>query len=295
VLSSVVTIAVLCFVGAAIFPDWALFAWGLAALLHHFMELWLPYFLPGNKLIPTNMEHTKDRLGVIVLVMLGEAVISSTTTVREFAADSSIQDSRYYLVLALSFLLIFMFMLLYFNMQPAPKDHALRRSKGIGSIHFVLNKTLGLSLLSIGVSIKLAIEAVSVGEDMSSFAGRLLGLAVGSSMVILFAMRLCHHGGKLPRSSDPPNIQELMWIWWLMFGGASIIPFLCLHVTNPVVALGMYSGLLMTLCIVESWFAEIQDFQQGFSTVNEERAPLHSSQASYDTVSNPNSNGMDIK
>jgi low temperature requirement protein LtrA len=296
VLSSVVTVAVLCFVAAAIFPDWALFAWGLAALLHHFMELWLPYFLPGNKLIPTNMEHTKDRLGVIVLVMLGEAVISSTMTVREFAADLSIRDNRYYLVLALSFLLIFMFMLLYFNLQPAPKDHALCRSKMIGSIHFVLNKTLGLSLLSIGVSIKLAIEAVSVGEDMSSFAARLLGLAVGSSQVILFAMRLCHYGGKLPRASDPPSIKELMWIWWFMFGGASIIPFFCLHVTNPAVALGMYSGLLMTLCIVESWISQIQDFQQGFSTGNEESAPLHSSdQASYDKASHSNSNTIDIK
>jgi hypothetical protein len=231
-------------------------------------------------------------LGVIVLVMLGEAVISSTMTVREFAADSSIQDNRYYLVLALSFLLIFMFMLLYFNMQPAPKDHALRRSKRIGSIHFVLNKTLGLSLLSIGVSIKLAIEAVSVGEDMSSFAGRLLGLAVGSSMVILFAMRLCHYGGNLPRESDPPSIRELMWIWWLMFGGASIIPYFCLHVTNPVVALGMYSGLLMTLCVVESWISEIQDFQRGFLTGNEETAPLHKDQASYDNASNPNAVGV---
>jgi low temperature requirement protein LtrA len=297
VLSSVVTIAVLCFVVAAIFPDWALIAWGLAALLHHFMELWLPYFLPGDKLIPTNMEHTKDRLGVIVLVMLGEAVISSTITVKGFAADSSIQDKKYYVVLALAFLLVFMFMLLYFNMQPAPKDHALRRSNMIGSIHFVLNKTLGLSLLSIGVSIKLAIEAVSVGEDMSSFAARLLGLSVGSSQVILFAMRLCHHGGKLPRASDPPNIQELIWIWWFMFGGASIIPFLCLNVTNPVIALGMYSGLLMTLCIVESWFAQIQDFRQGFTTGNEETAPLHSRQASYADVMNANLNsiGMDTK
>lgn len=296
VLSCVTMTAVLCFVVAAIFPDWALFAWGLVALLDHFMELWLPYFLPGNKLIPTNIEHTKDRLGVLVLVMLGETVISSTMTFREFAADANIQDNRYYVVLGLSFLLIFMFMLLYFNMQPAPKDHALRRSRIVGSIHLVLNKTLGLSLLSIGVSIKLAVEAVSIGEDMSPFAGRLLGLAVGSSMLILFAMRLCHYVGKLPRASDPPSIQELMWMWWLTFGGASLIPFLFLHVTNPVIALGMYSGLLMTLCIVESWFTQIlQNFLdlQDISTWNQETAPLYSGQTPYDNDSN--SNAMDIK
>jgi hypothetical protein len=68
-----------------------------------------------------------------------------------------------------------------------------------------------------------------------------------------------------------------------MFGGASIIPFFCLHVTNPAVALGMYSGLLMTLCIVESLFTTIlQDFMPG----NEETAPLLNDRISYDTVSN---------
>jgi hypothetical protein len=68
---------------------------------------------------------------------------------------------------------------------------------------------------------------------MSSFAGRLLGLAVGYS---LYGATLLLRG-ELPRASDPPSIQRLMWIWWLIFGGAMIIPFLFLHLTNPVIAL----------------------------------------------------------
>jgi low temperature requirement protein LtrA len=285
-ISCATTAAILCFVVTAVRPDWAPIAWGLAAFWMHFTEFFMIFLVKGDKLIPANIEHSKDRLGVLVLVMLGETVISSTMTYREFAADSNVQeDSRYeyYVVLTLSFLLIFMFTLLFFNLQPASKDHAYRRSRGFGSTLLILNKTLGLSLLAIGVSIKLIVEAVAEREDMSSVGCRLLGLAVGSSMTILFGMRLCHYGGKLPRASDPIIIQRLMWIWWSFFGVASIIPFLFLRLTNPIVALALYSGLLMTLCIVESLFTTIlQDFMPG----NEETAPLLNDRISYDTVSN---------
>ena len=76
--------------------------------------------------------------------MLGESVISSTITIREYANDGEGSEStKYYSVLGLSFLLIFMFSLLFFNVQPHPKDHGLRRSRFFGISIMILNKWLG--------------------------------------------------------------------------------------------------------------------------------------------------------
>ena len=106
--------------------------WVAAATWEFLSEVGLVVILKGDRLIKTNIEHTKERMGVLVLVMLGETVITSTITYKEFASEESTNKSQYYTVLTLAFLLIFMFLLLFFNMQPAPKDHALRRSRSTG-------------------------------------------------------------------------------------------------------------------------------------------------------------------
>jgi low temperature requirement protein LtrA len=248
VYSSVVAGSTLLFFVAAILPDRAPILWAVIACSEHFLEFWVPHFIPGDKLVPVNIDHTQDRLGVLVMVMLGETVISATITYRELDHHSNAGDgSRYYVVLMLSFLLIFMFMQLFFNAQPAPKDSALRRSRTLGSILVILNKTLGLTLLLIGVSIKIAVEAVTEGEDLNRFAAHLLCIGVGFSMLIILGMRACHYGGKLPRPTDPPYVQRLMVIWWILVGVVSFVPFLFIGFRDPVVALAMQSGLLVIL------------------------------------------------
>jgi len=289
-MGSVTLVTTSCFVLSALRPDWAVYCWTAAAIIDYSTESFLTWVLPGTKLIPINIEHTKDRLGVLVLVMLGETVISSTITYREYAADSSIQEgTQYYIVLSLSFLLIFMFTLIFFNMQPAPRDHALRRSRLAGTLVLVLNKTLGLSLLSVGVSIKLAVKAVAENDALSRFASALLGLAVGISMMILFGMRCCHYAGRLPRPNDPPDVRLLMWIWWAVFAVFSVIPFFFVWATSPMTALALYSSLLLILCVVESWFTHVLEkhLPNGDTEAphgNQEARPLISEHGMYDSV-----------
>lgn len=240
-------------------PESALVAWSLAAVLDWTSELGSLCALRGNRLIPIDIEHSQERLGVLILVMLGETVISSTITYRQAAKEQGEESSTYYVVLALSFLLIFMLTLLYFNVEPPPSYHAFRRSRLTGTLCLVINKLLGMALLVIGVCIKESVEAVAEGEEESlSDTPRQLGYAVGVSLVLLLGMRCCHYLGRIPRPMDPPAVQRLMWIWWAIFGIVTVAPFgLARVVASTVPALATYAGLLLGFCIVEAWFVEV--------------------------------------
>ena len=149
--------------------------------------------------------------------MLGETVISSTITYREYAETEGEESRKYYVVLAMSFLLIFMFALLYFNVQPNPEDHGFRRSRFFGTSVMILNKWLGMTLLMIGVSIKLVVEAAAENKTMSDFSDTLLTRAVGTSMILLLLTRFCHFGGRVPARSTPTEFKWLMRLWWVLF------------------------------------------------------------------------------
>jgi low temperature requirement protein LtrA len=259
-MSTVVVVSICLYGVAAVKPQWAPVFWALAAAFEHFLELWLPQFISREQLVPVNIDHTKDRLGVLVLVTMGETVISSTMTYRELAKEDEIKPenaSSFYWVLTLSFVLVFMFTLMFFNGQPAPKDHALRRSRVRGASLLVLNKTLGLPLLMIGVSIKLAVDAVAKGEEMSEFGASILALGVGSSMTILLAMRACHYAGILPRAIDPPHVVRIMYFWWAIMGVSVILPFLFIGIRDPVAALATQSGLLVSIVLIEAWITHV--------------------------------------
>ena len=188
--------------------------------------------------------------------MLGETVISSTITYREYAKESEgTESTRYYIVLGLSFLLIFMFTLLYFNVQPEPEDHGLRRSRIIGTTVLVLTKVLGMTLLMIGVSIKLVVQAVAENETMSDFSNALLTRAVGTSMILLLGTRLCHFGGRVPTPTAPAEVKFLMRLWWVLFAVVSVLPFVLPDLSYPITSLACISGLVFSFCVVDSWLS----------------------------------------
>ena len=197
--------------------------------------------------------------------MLGETVISSTITYREYAEEEEGGESKtYYIVLTLAFLLIFMFCLLYFNVQPQPKDHGLRRSRLLGTSVLIINKWLGMTLLMIGVSIKLVVEAVARDKTLSDFSNMLLTRAVGLSMILLLLSRLCHFGGRVPTRSAPAEVKQLMRLWWILFAVVSVIPFFLPDLSHPIASLGCVSGLIFCFVLVESWFSHsLEDYLPG--------------------------------
>jgi hypothetical protein len=119
-------------------------------------------------MVPINFDQPKERLGAMELVMLGARVLSVCMIYEELLVDGELvrwkekelnaEDvprwglQHYYVVLGYFFLLIFMFLLLYFHMQPSPGDHAFRQLRfswlslaqnlGIGlPVHWYVHET----------------------------------------------------------------------------------------------------------------------------------------------------------
>jgi low temperature requirement protein LtrA len=66
VLGLVTTASLLPHLLVIVHPKWVKFGWFLAAMIDFSTDAAMLLFLPGPKLIPINIEHTKDRLGVLV-------------------------------------------------------------------------------------------------------------------------------------------------------------------------------------------------------------------------------------
>ena len=189
--------------------------------------------------------------------MMGETVISATISYRAHVEKGIGLETnqQLYEVLTYSFLLVFMFTLLYFHVQPHPEDHAFRRSRLTGFLCLALTKVLGLTLLLVGVCIKLSVRAVAEGTKMSTFSRSLLNMAVGGSMMLLLGIRCCHYLGRLPRPSHPPNVRRLMWTWWAFMGIACSVCFFFPQWDGaPLPPLIVSSVWLLMVCIIDSSF-----------------------------------------
>jgi low temperature requirement protein LtrA len=241
-----------------------------AALVEFLAEVVLSRCVEGRLLVPINIEQSKERLGAFELIMLGETVLSVTITYRELKTHGKVQDkTQYYWVLGLSFLYIFMFVLLFFHMQPTPCEHAFRRSRLHGTSIFLLHKVLGLFLLAGGVGIKLVVVAVISDEPLSVFASRLMAYSTSGALLTLLFMRMLHYAGKkdivvgahILRTGVNPTLDRLIKIWWWTVGVAWMIPIVGLWTgltaEKPLVATSVYSGLLFVLCVVESAYTHI--------------------------------------
>jgi low temperature requirement protein LtrA len=83
-------------------------------------------------LIPVNIEHSKDRFGALVLIMLGETVLAVTLRFNELKqenVDARQANESYHLALIISILLTFMFALLYFHGEPMAASSKARDKK----------------------------------------------------------------------------------------------------------------------------------------------------------------------
>ena len=256
-----------------------------AAVLELLAEFVLALVLSGPRLIPINIEQSKERLGALVLIMLGETALSVTITYRELDREEIVGDTknRYYWVLGLSFLLIFMFCVFYFHMQPPPADHAFRRSRWHGTTCFVLHKFLGLALLAVGTSVKLVVEAVLLEKETASrFTYHLLGFGVGTALLLLYILRYLHHGGRREIHfgkhtlvfGEHADLDRIASIWWYTVACAWPLPFIGSAtgwtMRDPLTSLAQHALLLFVLCVMESIYShtitralETRDLRRG--------------------------------
>ena len=211
--------------------------------------------------------------------MMGETVISATVAYREYIEEGigteEVRDLS--AVLAYSFLVVFMFTLLRFHVEPRSEDHAFRRSRVTGMLCLALNKFLGMTLLMVGVCVKLAVDAAAEGEKISVFGRGLLNVSVGLSFLTLFGIRACHYAGKLPNESHPPHAKLIMWSWWGVFGVASVCPFFFPQWDGlPIPPMAVAGGWLLILCVVETTFTHVLDKHFAINDIHGEHEPLAS-------------------
>lgn len=70
------------------------YLWIVGTTMEFLTEAAMVVMLQGRTLVKINIEHTKEGLGVLVLIMLGESVISSTITYKSYTAKGSQQKSN---------------------------------------------------------------------------------------------------------------------------------------------------------------------------------------------------------
>jgi hypothetical protein len=280
--AQVTTVTMVFYFLTVVFPERAgIFLW-IAVLIELFSEFIMAFSLRRADMIPINIEHTKDRMGILLLVMLGETVISATIEYRRLTEEEEIENlSDYYWILFWALVLVFFYTLLFFAMTPPPAFHAFRRSRLHGCTLIVVQKILCGCVLAVGAGVKLTIEAVTKQEELTDFCIDLMSLSVGYSLLLLFCLRALHYLGIIPTGSEPAFALRLMYIWWLVFAFSSLLPFLgiVLRVRDPVTSIAMYATLLFGVCFVESTFTHIlepyliQDAKEEETALKNDTAP----------------------
>jgi hypothetical protein len=194
-------------------------------------------------------------------------------------------------------MLIFMFTLLFSHLQPAPKEHAFRRSAWHGTLLLLTHKLLGLALLAVGVSVKLVVEAVLLHETLSLFAYQLMGWSVGTAMLVLFLIRRLHFAGKTEIhfndkiwiQGQNPDLDRVMNLWFWTMGTAWLVP-VCGIATgattrDPLTATALHATLLFVLCVVDSTYSHaIHDALSDLSNSDGGRQSLLDDSTSATTV-----------
>ena len=264
----------------ALIPGWTAIGLWAATILETFLEgmvalgLIKTGLLEMRQFIPINIEQTKDRMGALMLIMLGETVLSITIIYNEMKEKGEIFEDEeswsYYILLALVFLSIFMFALLYFNVQPTPSEHAYRRSVLHSAGITLVYKLQGLSFLSIGVCVKWAVPAV-LQDDMTdkTFINALSCLAASSALGLILISRLLHYAGKTSfrfadytiKLGEDSHLDRLSMLWWSTLAVACIMPPIVVYSSwtpsDPMHLIGIVSALLFCLTFLESYYVEL--------------------------------------
>ncbi|KAF0694304.1 Aste57867_14816 [Aphanomyces stellatus] len=188
----------------------------VAAILGWFMP-------PSHMRVPMNIDHFNERVGCLVMVALGEAVVSAIINFDK----PELLTTRFFVMMQLALLVIFAMAMYYFAIKPPRDFHALRRSAVAGItftwLHFLLYPTL----LAIGVGLKFITAAVLADTPLRSIHVWLLFGSIALALVVMLGIRLTHYGGRQPSPTDPVPVKRIKNAWWLLVGVSPLVSLLC--------------------------------------------------------------------
>ncbi|KAF0694215.1 Aste57867_14892 [Aphanomyces stellatus] len=227
------------------------------AVLRYFAAVQGWFMKPGDMRVPMNIDHFHERVGCLVMVALGEAVVSA---IIHFETPELL-TTRFFVMMQLALLVIFSMAMYYFAIKPPREIHAMRRSSlsgvAFGWLHFLLYPTL----LVIGVGLKLVTAAVLNDSPLHATHVWVLFGAMATAMTIMLVIRLAHYGGRQPAPTDPPHIKRIKNAWWLIIGVTPLVVLAAAAMliwtsgqdaTDPVVALAVAAALNVFSILIES-------------------------------------------
>lgn len=134
--------------------------------------------------LPINVEHVAERLGLFMMLILGESLISLLNAIQ-------IDSAHAFLVLLFGFGIAHSFETLYFGAQPHDaNEHALRHTKRSGRRFVHIHMLLGAALLCLGVGLKAMISHSYTTAKYSETV--LLCESLAAALVLVNLLRFCH-------------------------------------------------------------------------------------------------------
>ncbi|KAA8493318.1 hypothetical protein FVE85_8763 [Porphyridium purpureum] len=189
--------------------------------LHHHL-----FRMPEEHRVPLNIDHCAERFSCMLLVILGESIVSCVINYRDLPQDA--RSYTYYAVMALTLLMVFALALIYYMLLPPRAIHAMRRSVVTGSAFVLMHQIMLCALLGMGVGVKFvmiavtddAIDVLTIPEML------LLFVCLSIAMLSFFVIRLLHFWGRQPTPKDEPKVRKLKYAWWALVGVWWLIPLI---------------------------------------------------------------------
>lgn len=165
----------------------------------------------GRLRTPINIDHFSERQSCMVMVVLGESVVSAVMNTKELSDPAQM---RLLVGVAPSLLISYYLATMYYAIVPTRETHAQRRSCTHGVAYVLIHQLLFQSLLGVGVGTKFATTALTTGSHLGKSKLCLLFFSAALSIFSIFMVRFLHFWGREPFLRDLAWVRRTKNIWW---------------------------------------------------------------------------------
>jgi len=220
------------------------------------------------------MEHTKHRMSNLIVLMLGESMITTTLQYRNFIQQEDMIDIKiitgYYYALFWTLVLLFFFMVFYFNTLPSlsTTNNKSKKNPTIECLYVLFHKLVCGCVLTMSVAISLSFQSITKYNNDNGDASNstvtintMWSLSIGGSLLFLFCIRIIQY-------YDNNNLHEsssTLWMnmWLITIGMFSFLPFVMgliflattTNNTNTISVISSYAILLFMISLIDAIFA----------------------------------------
>ena len=290
-------------------------SWELCAYITiHYLRKWKVEGLKGraNRIIPFHIEHYNERNGLLVMILLGETIVSlATLAIPVDSGDSGAAHRRlaattgppsatadairqvHYVCVALAYAVLYCLKMFYYLATPDLAWHALGRYPWWGLLWCLCHMLLFPALVALGVSFALIIKHAPAGHVAREEAWLCCG-ALFACLMLKLVVRCAHFLRPFlllictaPATAVRLHI-HLQLVWWLVGGGLCAVPIvLPLFEWTPVALLSLLAvGMTVAVVFETVVSSRLVDLDRKRQAAERDR-PVHVQQVQENPLSKP--------